>query len=208
MDNLDKLLEAIEHPENLSTEELQQLMSDPEIEALYRLLCASRSKSFSISEPDDKTISSEWNNLMSKKRKQTFIKWFTGRKASAVISFVILSYSIAAVGISMKNKQSEKTLAETPVSNTDISYMEEKNIPNTTLPKDTVIIFENEKLDKILNDISPYYNLTVDLRSPRSKEVRLFLKWDSSTPIDELIDHLNTFERINLILNENTLTDY
>lgn len=208
MDNLDKLLEAIEHPENLSTEELQQLMSDPEIEALYRLLCASRSKSFSVSEPDDETISSEWNNLMSKKRKLTFIKWVTGRKAAAVISFVILSCSIAAVGISMKNKQSEKTLAETPVSNTDISYLEETNISNTTLPKDTVIIFENEKLDKILNDISPYYNLTVDLRSPRSKEVRLFLKWDSSTPIDELIDHLNTFERINLILNENTLTDY
>ncbi len=211
MDNLDKLLEAIEHPENFSTEELTQILSDPETHKLYNLLCATRGQDFSRPYLSKEDVEHEWEKLKRNNKKRSFLTWFVRKKAAAVIILSLISCSIVAVGVSIQLTQSEKKDADSGHFNSTqiTSTVHSKNIElNNNQLNDTIIIFENEKLDVILNKISPYYNINVDLNSPYSKEVRLFLKWDSTMSIDELIDHLNTFDRITLSLNDSTLTDY
>ncbi len=208
MDNLDKLLEAIEHPEHFSDTELHELLSDTETRQLYELLCASKAESFlKDSTPDEAEIDRQWQLFKAKRRRKSFFSWISNRKIAAVIAVLIASCSIIVVGVSLSNKflgNSEKQAEQTVAA-----QLAEEVAPaqNQTL-NDTVIIFEDEKLDKILDVVAPYYNVKVDLQSPSSKEVRLFLKWESTTSIEELIDHLNSSDRINLSLKQDTITDY
>jgi len=47
MDKFESLLNAIEHPENYTPDELERMASDPETSEIYRALCAARSSAFS-----------------------------------------------------------------------------------------------------------------------------------------------------------------
>ncbi len=208
MDNLDKLLEAIEHPEHFSDTELHELLSDTETRQLYELLCASKAESFlKDSTPDEAEIDRQWQLFKAKRRRKSFFSWISNRKIAAVIAVLIASCSIIVVGVSLSNKflgNSEKQAEQTVAA-----QLAEEVAPaqNQTL-NDTVIIFEDEKLDKILDVVAPYYNVKVHRQSPSSKEVRLFLKWESTTNIEKLIDNLNSSDRINLSLKQDTTTDY
>ena len=211
MDNIDKLIEAVEHPENFSDSELKALISDPEAMKLYRLLCASRSVAFvSESSLDSEEIDNQWQRFNNQRRRKTFFFRFYNRKVAAVAAFLIASCSIIVVGVSLNNhiKQNSDNSKHKEITVSDTAPHQETE--QSTLPalNDTVIIFEDQKLDMILSKIAPYYNAKVDLKNPKSKEVRLFLKWDSKTSLDDLIEHLNSFDRINLFLNEDAITDY
>ncbi len=209
MDNLDKLLEAIEHPDRFSDSELHELLSDPETRQLYELLCASRAESFmNNSTTDEAEIDRQWQLFKSKRRRKSFFAWISNRKIVAVVAVLIASCSIIVVGVSLSNRFLGNAEKE-PSEQTAAAQIPEDVAPMQTQPlNDTVIVFEDEKLDKILSVVAPYYNVKVDIQSPSSKEVRLFLKWESTTSIDELIEHLNSSDRINLSLKQDVITDY
>ncbi len=209
MDNLDKLLEAIEHPDRFSDAELNDLLSDPETHRLYELLCASRADAFvKASTSDESEIERQWQLFKAKRRKKSFFAWISNRNIAAVIALLIASCSIIMVGVSLSNRflgNSEKPSTEQV---TAPQLADDVATAQTQLLKDTVIVFEDEKLDKILDIVAPYYNVKVDLKSPSYKDVRLFLKWESTTSIDDLLEHLNSSDRINLLLKEDVITDY
>lgn len=209
MDNLDKLIEAIEHPENISESDLHELLSDPETRQLYRLMCASRAEGFGNDAPDAAEVDRQWNLFRKERRRRHAFPWIFSRKTAAVAAVLIASCSIIVVGVSLGNRfvgnaggqdVDQSAVATGLPKETDIQTHRQVN--------DTVIVFEDEKLDRILAEIAPYYNVKVDLKDPSSRGVRLFLKWESTTGLPELIEHLNSFDRINLFLRDDVITDY
>lgn len=209
MDNLDKLLEAIEHPERYSESELQELLSDPETRQLYRLMCASRAEGFIHDASDASEVDRQWNLFKTRRRRKSFLSWLYNRKAAAVAAVLIASCSIIVVGVSLSDrflgKSDSKEIDQIALA-TELSVEADEQASQQA--NDTVIIFEDEKLDKILAEIAPCYNVKVDLKYPSSRGVRLFLKWESATSLPDLIDHLNSFDRINLYLKDDVITDY
>lgn len=208
MDKTDKLIEAVEHPERFSESELQTLLSDPEARDLYRLMCAARADSY-IRDLDDSSDETErqWSAFKSTRRRKPFMAWLRSRRAAVVAALAIASCSIIMVGVSLSNKMRNDRPMDTE-SSASMEAISENATSEAPALTDTVIVFEDEKLDRILARTAPYYNVRVDLKSRASKEIRLFLKWDSTTPLPELIDHLNSFDRINLFLKDDTITDY
>lgn len=67
------------------------------------------------------------------------------------------------------------------------------------------LVFENESLDVILDRLAPHYGVKVNYMTDAAKSIRLFYKWDSSISLDSLIGQLNTFERIRLHRDGDTL---
>lgn len=209
MDNLDKLLEAIEHPERFSESELQELLSDPETNRLYLLMCASRAEEFLHDPSDSSEVDRQWDLFKTKRRRKSLFSWIYSRKTAAVAAVLIASCSVIMVGVSLSNRFLGKSdgheIDQTAMAtNLPAEAGEQANLQ----VNDTVIVFEDEKLDKILAEIAPYYNVNVDLKYPSSRGVRLFLKWESTTGLPELIEHLNSFDRINLFLKDGVITDY
>lgn len=210
MDNLDKLIEAVEHPNQFSESELQALLADPENRELYRMMCASRAGSFiKDSDLNNEEIAKQWELFENRHRKRSLFSWLGNRKIAAVVGLIIASCSIIVVGVSLSNQHIKKNeIAATQTAPiTNHLNLEDKSMQSATR-NDTIIVFENETLYNILQEASPYYNVKVDLKNPQSKEVRLFLKWDSTTDLIDLIEQLNSFDRINLFLKEDTITDY
>lgn len=62
MDKFESLLNAIEHPENYTPDELERMASDPETSEIYRALCAARSSAFSGNMLEEDDVEKEWEN--------------------------------------------------------------------------------------------------------------------------------------------------
>lgn len=217
MDNLDKLLEALDHPEKFSAEEIEKLLSDPEIRDLYEMLATTRSTSFTDSYLDEKAVEREWEKLSTQRRESVahaskwrfFRKLAFNRKVAVIITIIVISCSVVAVGVSLGLKFSGKSEVvnqevDTPLNETLLVSTDEVQ----PLLNDTTILFEEEKLEVILDKIAPYYDVKIEHKASQTKDVRLFLRWSSTMPLEDLIDHLNSFDRINLTLNDSTLIIY
>ena len=61
MDKYDLVLDIIEHPEKYTSEQLAEIMSEPETREIYNLLCKTESVIKGYEEPD---VSAEWEKLI------------------------------------------------------------------------------------------------------------------------------------------------
>ena len=86
--------------------------------------------------------------------------------------------------------------------------------PPTTMPVDTVktdtiapkiIRYDEATLQKILRDIGEYYRFSVELRNEEAKTLRLFFQWNQRQEASKVLEQLNMFERIHLVLNDSTI---
>lgn len=90
----------------------------------------------------------------------------------------------------------------------------EKKAENTAIvePADTIakpnaaVTFDNEELATILGAMSEYYQVKVVFESEQAKHIRLFLVWDKTQPVTEIVEMLNKYERFDITLADNTLT--
>ncbi|MBD5177378.1 MAG: DUF4974 domain-containing protein [Bacteroidales bacterium] len=53
--------------------------------------------------------------------------------------------------------------------------------------------------------IASNYGLEVKFINPEKSTLRLYYKFDNSRPVEHIIDQLNTFEQINISIEDNTL---
>ncbi len=82
-DKTDRLLEAIEHPERFSDEELNALLSEPEIRELYDLMSKT---SDAVAETPVYDLDKEWDTFVTNHyRSKNFILKFFNRHAAAVM---------------------------------------------------------------------------------------------------------------------------
>ena len=68
------------------------------------------------------------------------------------------------------------------------------------------IVFENETLGTILDDMADFYGLNLETDNNTLLNIRLFYRWDRSDSVEEVVRQLNNFEKINLKLSDGTLT--
>ena len=71
MDKYDLVLDIIEHSEKYSSEQLAEIMSEPETREIYNLLCKTESAIKDSEEPD---VSNEWEKLGSSRNVGAFVK--------------------------------------------------------------------------------------------------------------------------------------
>lgn len=210
MDKYDLVLDIIEHPEKYSSELLAEIMSEPETREIYNLLCKTESAIKGSEEPD---INEEWENFSDSYsiHPRGVFSWLGSRAAS--IS-AIVGTSIAAVAawiavtvsvIDYKSEPIAENMAIVPSAVTVLSdtITNKCDTVNVSL---TPVMFENEPLEKIMNEIAKAYGIEVKFKDVNVASLHLYYKFDPSLTLNEVIDQLNTFEQINIRRNDNTLT--
>lgn len=213
MDKIDLLLDAIDHPEKYSSEQLSELASDPETAEVYTTLCKIKSSAFADDSLTAEETDRQWEIFKSRRRVSPFRK--VSRRAAIWTAVVIASLSALAIGVTItmnstseQNSNIEETFATTP----DESESQQSN----QLPADTVadrtetdiVVFNGETLPSIIDRISHHYGLKPEYKSDASKDIILYYRWNPEMPAEEVVDDLNTFERIQVSLNENVITIY
>lgn len=211
-DNTDRLLEAVEHPERFSDEELDMLFQDSNVRDLYATM--NKTANLLTKEPD-LDIDVEWRRFVSKNldRKVIRTSFFFNRHVAAVVVAIVASIAVVAASIGFKHafessdpkKESVIEKQASSVTPHITERSEPDSIQQKNLPIPETKVFKDETLENIILDISEYYGVSASFKTPVSKELRLYFKWEQSQQLIEVVEQLNNFEHIDIVLNENVL---
>lgn len=198
MDKYDRLLDLIENPERYTDDEISRLLSDPEVADLYQTISATSSVlHHDCSAPD---VDAEWERFSRKHRQPRRNFRLRHNVAAAIIAIVAIT--ACATGIGMHLYLSGSAVTET-TAQAGIDALT-PDISGRVMPEDSTailpetIIFENQRLDVIVRQIAERHGLKAGFRFPATAGLRMYLKWETSTPVEKVVETLNTFEQIDI----------
>ncbi len=215
MDKIDRLLDAVEHPELYTQAEIDAMLQDPEVKEVFDLLDKTKSSLNPISTPD---VENEWKSFVANHSDDKFSNSFRytnifTRKVAASIAICIVSLTAVAalVGIGVHYFDSKepkpittnvKTEAYGVMPQPDSIISVRETVPIST----ETVVFDNDSLETIISEIATYYGYEVIYYTDKSKALRLYFRWNQALPIEDVVESLNNFEQIHLIINDKTIS--
>lgn len=220
----DMLLNLLEHPEKYFETQKDELLGDEEVNELYQQLLETRqSLDFAKSKEKMKmpSIDAEWEKLKEEKQQKEemsqnaetqqtaklFSLWSPMRKVAAVASVLVVSgITFAAIHLVTRSHQpSDNSNTELVASQKDsiqqVSAPQKSNIEEKTdsaslaqLP----LVYENAELQNILTPIAGHFHLQVTYQNESARHIRLFLQLEKNMSLDDIIELMNHFEKVNI----------
>lgn len=222
MDKYDKVLDMTDHPEKYSAEETARLMADPEIKEIYEALSLTASgANASAPIPGEDEIMREWHRLeaAAESRRPAPVLTLGARmlrfvqsRAAVIGAVALTSAGALAVGIGMhysklsdrRNPAEAPAVAEVRVAEAIDTLVLADDA--AAVARGETIVFENETLAVILGRISAAHGgLRVVIADPDKARLRLYFRWNTSESLAEVMDHLNHFEQIEVVIDGNTI---
>lgn len=220
----DLLLNLLEHPEKYSETQKDELLGEEEVNELYQQLVETRqSLDFAKSKEKMKmpSIDAEWEKLKEEKQQKEemsqnaetqqttklFPLWSPMRKVAAVAAVLVVSgITFAAIHLVTRSHQpSDNSNTELVSSRKDsiqqVSAPQKSNIEEKTdsaslaqLP----LVYENAELQNILTPIAGHFHLQVTYQNESARHIRLFLQLEKNMSLDDIIELMNHFEKVNI----------
>ena len=214
MDSLkwDMLLDLLEHPEKYSETQKDELLGDEEVNELYQQLVETRqSLDFGKSKEEMKmpSIDAEWEKLKNEKQQTAKLLplWSPMRKVAAVAAVLVVSgITFAAIHLVTRSHQpSDKNNTELVASRKDsiqqVSAPQKSNIEEKTDSASLAqfpLVYENAELQNILTPIAGHFHLQVTYQNESARHIRLFLQLEKNMSLDDIIELMNHFEKVNI----------
>lgn len=211
-DMYDIVLDLVEHPEKYSDSEIGKILSDPESREIYNLLC--KTKSSFESENDSIDVDREWENFSRRNRVNRYKLLPISNRAASILAIIFTSLAAVAIGVVFAVRQFEfktpdeveaQTTITTKTGLTPTDTLSATPHPNLSSPTEP-ILFEDERLETILDSVSKHYAVNVSFRRQATAKLRLYYKFNPGLPLEKIVEQLNNFEQINITVNDGTLT--
>lgn len=227
----DMLLDLLEHPEKYSETQKDELLGDEEVNELYQQLVETRqSLDFAKSKEKMKmpSIDAEWEKLKEEKQQKEemsqnaetqqtaklFSLWSPMRKVAAVAAVLVVSgITFAAIHLVTRSHQTSDN------SNTELVASQKDSIQQVSAPQKSNIeektdsaslaqlplVYENAELQNILTPIAGHFHLQVTYQNESARHIRLFLQLEKNMSLDDIIELMNHFEKVNIRREGQTL---
>lgn len=206
------LLELLEHPERYSEAQKAELLGDEEVKELYQQMLETRQAlDFDKSNEEMKmpSIEAEWKNLKDEKQNSTkaVSPWSPMRKVAAVAAVLVVSgFAFAAIHLALLSRQtSDKNNTELMAAGNDsvleVSFTRKANIEEKSDSASIAkfpLVYENAELQNILTPIAGHFHLQVTYHNESARHIRLFLQLEKNMSLDDIIELLNHFEKVNI----------
>ena len=214
MNKTEQLLKMLEHPEQYTERQWQDILADDECRDLYSLMAKTRSALASEQADErlsDEMIDAQWQRLAGEQHERAVIVplW---RKiaAAAVVVIACVGIAIAAVhtgffGLKHSENQPEKVVQSG--NNQENTATDEVMVPSpdtlsmTAEPR----LFEEVPLEQVLAELAARYGVEVEYRSDDVRSLRLFYQWEPEYSLDKVVEMLNNFEAISIRREGNRL---
>ena len=239
------LLELQEHPEQLTNEQLQQILADDEMHQLVQQLSfAKRAFKHDELNNDAPDVDAEWEKfaashaeeltnaaraegklactmpckeeedesqldaLDEEKPKSHFHIYLFRHKIAASFIGVLLASGIAFAAIQVvRNIIAPKPQLPTTEQATDIDPV--TSLPTDTVKTDTIpvepYIFNNVPLDSMLTAIATAHGVGVEFENEAARHLRFHFVWKREDSLSRVVEKLNTFEAVNIGMEDKTL---
>ena len=207
MKDIEQLLKMTERPQDYTDEELQKLMSDPEMREYYELMVSAEAGFALRKEKNhgDRSRDSAGQNhgpvpmilpmiLSLGNRFMRIAAMFIGVLMLSGIAFA--AYRLVVGGDSESPTQEVRTANSAHQAGT---------LQQAQTNPASIRTFENAELQQILKELSDYYHVSVEYRNEQSRHIRLYTKWDTAAPLQQIIELLNGFEKVSVRLIDNQI---
>ncbi|WP_418850551.1 DUF4974 domain-containing protein [Prevotella sp.] len=201
------LFDMQEHPEKYTDEQMEHLLADEEVKEFLRDLAMARmagkkatSKKVDVDKAWKEFANGSYRNRM--------------KIAASIVGIIFLSgVALAAVQNGWLNFSTSDKVVDNKV-------MTEQIVPSNTLANDSLkamtveptdsldmkpVVFDNAELGTILMQMADFYHVKVEYMNANTQHVRLFFNWNKTKTLEQNMELLNAFDRIQIEYADGTL---
>lgn len=200
--------QLVETRQSLDFAKSKEKMKMPSIDAEWEKLKDEMKLQDEMKLKEEKQQKEEMNqNAETQQTAKLFPLWSPMRKVAAVAAVLVVSgITFAAIHLVTRSHQpSDKNNTELVASRKDsiqqVSAPQKSNIEEKTdsaslaqLP----LVYENAELQNILTPIAGHFHLQVTYQNESARHIRLFLQLEKNMSLDDIIELMNHFEKVNI----------
>lgn len=229
-DKWDILLDLLENPTAYSEAQKNEILGDEETLEMYRQIVNvhqaldSQKKDEEIHLP---SMDEEWEKLKAKKlgnmetetkekrQAKTVALWSPMRKVAAIVAVLVISgFTFAAIHLAYHSFQTSSShdtnMAKEETESKDSVRLVTTTEQKTSAVNDSVstklpLLFEDMELQAILQPIAQHFNVQVVYKNESSRHIRLYLQLTEQMSLNDIIELMNHFEKVNIHSEGNTL---
>ena len=199
--------QLVETRQSLDFAKSKEEMKMPSIDAEWEKLKYEMKLKEKQQKDDMKQKEEMSQNAETQQTAKSFPLWSPMRKVAAVAAVLVVSgITFAAIHLVIRSHQpSDKNNTELVASHKDsiqqVSAPQKSNIEEKTdsaslaqLP----LVYENAELQNILTPIAGHFHLQVTYQNESARHIRLFLQLEKNMSLDDIIELMNHFEKVNI----------
>ena len=225
------LLELQEHPEQLTDEQLQQILADDEMRQLVQQLgIAKRAFKHDALKNDTPDVDAEWEKFAASHseeleildegerlrvgdgtsgiHKPRFVLRLATHKIAASFIGVLLVSGIAFAAIqvvrNINTSKSQQPTTEQVIDTKPVTSLPADTVKTDTIPTEPYV-FNNVPLDSMLTAIATAHGVGVEFENEAARELRFHFVWKREDSLSRVVEKLNTFEAVNIGMEDKTL---
>ena len=196
-----------DHPEKYTDEQMEHLLTDEEVKVFLRDLAMARMAGKKAT-PKKVDVDKAWKEFANGSYRNRM------KIAASIVGIIFLSgVALAAVQNGWLNfSTSDKVV--------DNKAMAEQIVPSNTLANDSLkamtveptdsldmkpVVFDNAELGTILMQMADFYHVKVEYMNANTQHVRLFFNWNKTKTLEQNLELLNAFDRIQIEYADGTL---
>ena len=215
------LFDMQEHPEKYTDEQMEHLLADEEVKEFLRDLAMARMAGKKAT-PKKVDVDKAWkefaethNKDLSTDKKEANSTYRNRMKIAASIVGIIFLSGVALAAVQngwFKFSTSDKVVEEKAATEQTANS---KQLANdslkaiTTEPKDSLdmkpVVFDDAELGTVLMQMADFYHVKVEYMNANTQHVRLFFNWNKTKTLEQNLELLNAFDRIQIEYVEGTL---
>ena len=201
------LFDMQEHPEKYTDEQMEHLLADEEVKEFLRDLAMARMAGKKAT-PKKVDVDKAWKEFSNGSYRNRM------KIAASIVGIIFLSgVALAAVQNGWLNfSTSDKVV--------DNKAMAKQIVPSNTLANDSLkamtveptdsldmkpVVFDNAELGTILMQMADFYHVKVEYMNANTQHVRLFFNWNKTKTLEQNLELLNAFDRIQIEYADGTL---
>ena len=194
------LFDMQEHPDKYTDEQIEHLLADEEVKEFLRDLAMARMAGKKAT-PKKVDVDKAWKEFSNGSYRNRM------KIAASIVGIIFLSgVALAAVQNGWLNfSTSDKVV--------DNKAMAEQIVPTNTLANDSLkamtveptdsldmkpVVFDNAELGTILMQMADFYQVKVEYMNANTQHVRLFFNWNKTKTLEQNLELLNAFDRIQI----------
>ena len=208
------LFDMQEHPEKYTDEQMEHLLADEEVKEFLRDLAMARMAGKKAT-PKKVDVDKAWkefaethNKDLSTDKKEANSTYRNRMKIAASIVGIIFLSGVALAAVQngwFKFSTSDKVVEEKAATEQTANS---KQLANDSLKAMTVeptdsldmkpVVFDNAELGTVLMQMADFYNVKVEYMNANTQHVRLFFNWNKTKTLEQNMELLNAFDRIQI----------
>lgn len=206
-DKIVRLLTMMEQPERMDEAELQALLADDECREIYETMVRTHDAYADGTETSGNVTGAEVEAALqafeAAHQVRPIRRW---TKVAAVVAAIVMVTGLSFAAYHFSRTTPQPSAPKTTAVTRDTTATPVVRHAEQT---DTVVTgtksFDDVTLQALIDEIAAYYHVEVEYAPTAVRTLRLHFRWDRAQSVEEVVETLNHFEHVDLMLDGNKL---